>query len=118
MHELVIDPTRHPQQCFRIDSFVVPDEAREEFEARMRENMNFIRTLPGFRGHVAFEKRQGPSSFNVVTIAAWENAEALERAGEQVRAYYRRIGFDMPSALERWGVTMVRADYEAPPRLQ
>lgn len=118
MSDFVIDSNRYPQLHFRIDSFVVPDAAREEFEATMQRNMAFIRTLHGFSGHAVFEKKDGDSSFNIVTIAAWENRAAVERAGEEVRAYYQRIGFDMPGTLKRWGVTLVRADYQAPARLQ
>ncbi len=55
------DPAAHPDACFRIDSFTVPDAARAELEATMHRNMDFIRTLPGFLGHVAFEKRAGPA---------------------------------------------------------
>ncbi len=118
MSELVLDPSREPHLYYRIDTFVVPDEARDELEATMRRNMDFIRTLPGFRGHLVFEKGEGSSTFNLVTVAVWESRMALERAGEEVRAYYARIGFDMPRTLERWRVTMMRADCEAPPRLQ
>lgn len=114
MSDLAIDWNRHPEHYFRIDSFVVPDAARAEFVATMHQNMAFIRTLAGFSGHMVFEKRAGDAVFNLVTIAAWENREAIERAGKEVRAYYQRIGFDMPGALKRWGVEMVRADYEAP----
>jgi len=118
LSDFTIDLKRYPQLYFRIDSFVVPDAAREEFEAAMQRNMAFIGTLHGFRGHVAFEKRDGDSSFNIVTIASWENREALEHAGKEVRAYYQRIGFDMAGTLKRWGVAIVRADYEAPAQLQ
>ena len=118
MSEFTIDWKRDPHLFFRIDSFIVPDAAREEFEAAMRRNMEFLRTLAGFRGHVVFEKREGDSSYNLVTIAAWENREVVARARDEVRAYYQRIGFDMAATLKRWGVTLVRADYEAPARLQ
>jgi heme-degrading monooxygenase HmoA len=107
-----------PQAYYRIDSFEIPEAARPELEAAMRRNLEFLRTLPGFRGHVAFEKSGGPSTFNLVTVAAWENREALDAAGKEVRAYYQRIGFDMAGTLQRWGVTMVRAEYQAPARLQ
>lgn len=118
MSAFTIDLDRDPEPYFRIDSFVVPETARAEFEATMRRNRAFIRTLQGFHGHVAFEKRDGASAFNLVTIAAWESREALERAGADVRAYYQRIGFDMPAALKAWGVELVRADYDAPVDLQ
>lgn len=116
--EFAVDPSRDPLLFFRIDTFTVPPPARAEFEQAMHRNMGFIRTLPGFRGHIVFEKRDGPSPYDIVTVAAWESREAVERAGVEVRAYYQRIGFDMPGSLKRWGVTLVRADYEAPVRLQ
>jgi len=116
--EFAVDLNRDPQLFFRIDTFTVPASARDEFEAAMHRNMGFIRTLPGFRGHLVFEKREGASPYDIVTVAAWESREAVERAGKEVRAYYQRIGFDMPASLKRWGVTLVRADYEAPGRLQ
>lgn len=117
-HMVNIDIENNPDLYFRIDNFSVPDAARQEFEAAMRRNMAFIKTLPGFLGHVAFEKTGGPTSFNVATIAVWENKEALDKAAVEVRAYYQRIGFDMPSALARWGVKAEVGTFSAPLRMQ
>jgi heme-degrading monooxygenase HmoA len=98
---------------FRLDSFSVPEAARGEFEAAMRRNLAFIETLPGFRGHVVLEKVGGPAAFNVVTIATWESAEALDAAGVRVRAYYESIGFDLVGALARWGVRAELGNFHA-----
>jgi hypothetical protein len=117
-HMLNIDLDKNPNLYFRIDNFSVPDAAREEFEAAMRRNMTFIKTLPGFLGHVAFERRGGPTAFNIATIAVWENKEALESASVQVRAYYQKIGFDTASALARWGVKAEIGTFSAPRQLQ
>jgi hypothetical protein len=73
MQLFTIPPPTEPQICFRVDTFVVPETARAELEATLRRNMDFIRTLPGFRGHVAFEKSAGPSTFDLVTVAAWQD---------------------------------------------
>ncbi len=88
---------------FRVDCFTVPDAARAEFEAAIRRNMAFVETLPGFRGHVVLEKASGPTTFNVVTIAAWESSEALDKAGVEVGTHYQKIGFDRSAMLARWG---------------
>lgn len=98
---------------FRVDTFSIPDAARQEFEAAMRRSMAFIETLPGFRGHIVLEKTSGPTAFDVVTIAAWESAEALELAGEEVRSYYQRIGFDRSAALARWGARAELGSFRA-----
>ncbi|HLP31494.1 MAG TPA: antibiotic biosynthesis monooxygenase [Geothrix sp.] len=118
MAGLELDPHHQQGRRFRLDSFSIPDAARDDFDAAMKRNLAFIRTLPGFRGHVVFEKRVGDSTFNLVTLAAWESQEALDHAGAEVRAFYGRIGFDMAATLQGWGVELVRADYDAPPSLQ
>lgn len=118
MHPVTIDLENNPHLYFRIDSFFVPDAAREEFTAAMHRNRAFLHTLPGFRGHVAFEKAGGPTTFNVVTIAVWESQEAVDKVGEEVRAYYKKIGFDLPAMLARWGVRAEPGNFTAPRELQ
>src|SRR5262245_22418424 len=88
---------------YRVDCFFIPEAAREESEAAIRRNLAFLETLPGFRGHKVLEKTAGPTSFNVVTIAAWASRQALESAAGRVGAYYRQIGFDAAALLARWG---------------
>lgn len=93
-----------PKPQYRIDTYVIPEASRREFDEAMQRNMAFIEKLPGFLGHVVFEKAGGPTTFNLTTMAVWESKDAYERAGEEVRAHYRRIGFDPPATLARWGV--------------
>lgn len=118
MRPVTIDLTAHPRLQFRIDAFSVPAASRPEFEAAMHRNLAFLETLPGFLGHVVFERTNDASSFDLVTIAVWESPDAIEAAGERVRAYYRSIGFDMPAMLTRWGVKAALGYYRAPASLQ
>jgi heme-degrading monooxygenase HmoA len=118
MHAVQIDLENNPNLCVRVDSFFVPDAVRAEFVAQMRRNQAFLETLPGYRGHVVFEKTGGPTAFNVVTIAVWENDEALEKAGVAVRAHYQKVGFDMQATIARWGVKAELGNFRAPRELQ
>jgi hypothetical protein len=118
MASLHIDLEQDPQLQFRIDHFNVPASARAEFEQAMLRNLAFIKTLPGFRGHLVFEKVGGPSAFNITTIAAWESPEAIEKAAAQVRAYYERIGFNPAELTARLGIAAEIGTYHAPPALQ
>jgi hypothetical protein len=113
MSTFTFDLDREPGLYFLHDCFVVPEADRAAFTDRMEQNLAFIRTLPGFRGHLVLEQRDGASAFNLVTLAAWASREAYEDAGREVRAHYQRLGFDLPAALKRWGVEMVRATYQA-----
>jgi heme-degrading monooxygenase HmoA len=118
MHPLTIDLDSNPDVQFRIDAFSVPAAAREEFDAAMRRNLAFLKTLPGFEGHMVFEKTSGPTSFGIVTIAVWKSPEAVTNAGEKVRAYYQSIGFDMQAMIARTGITASLGFYRAPLPLQ
>ncbi len=117
-HMINIDIENNPNLYFRIDNFSVPDAAREEFLATMRRNMAFIKTLPGFAGHMVFEKTGGPTPFNIATMAMWENEEAFDKASVEVGAYFQRIGFDRSSTLARWGVKAEIGTFSAPRQMQ
>lgn len=112
MPRITLDTEAAPEQQYRIDSFVVPDAVRAEFESTMRRNLAFLSTLPGFLGHVVFEKAGGPGAFNVVTLAAWESRAALDAARAKVAAYYQELGFDPARSMARWGVKAELGRYQ------
>jgi len=115
--QAVIDPGRAPDGVYLIDTFVVPAAARVEFEAAMRRNREYIRTLEGFRGDAVLVRKQG-ESFDIATIAVWDSPAAIAQAKDRVAAFYERIGFDMRAAIASWGVTLQRSICEAPAGLQ
>jgi hypothetical protein len=86
--------------------------------AAQAEELGFIQTLPGFRGHVVFEKARGPSSDDLVMLAAWESPQAVENAVAAVQAYFQRVGFDGPREMARWGVKAELGIYTLSPEAQ
>lgn len=115
---LHVDRNRHPDIQFRVDQFEVPDAARATFTQAMQRNFAFIRTLPGFLGHLVLEKNGGPGRFNLSTIAAWESPEAIQAATTKVQAYYQSIGFNPPEFMRELGIQGELANFWAPPELQ
>ncbi|RKH67588.1 antibiotic biosynthesis monooxygenase [Corallococcus llansteffanensis] len=110
-----MDVVKNPGLRFRIDNFTVPDAAREPFETAMRRNFAFIQTLPGFQGHMVFEKTGGPGSFNIATIAVWESQDAIDKAVAEVGAFYKKNGIDMPAMLKRYGIKAELGQFSALP---
>ena len=110
---ITIDLESDPELQFRIDNFSVPEGARAEFEQAMHRNLAFLETLPGFRGHLVFEKTSGPTAFNVATIAVWQSKEAIDAAGATVRAYYESIGFDAAALMSRLGIKAEIGNFQA-----
>jgi heme-degrading monooxygenase HmoA len=105
MTPLLIDFDKDPDVQLRIDSYSVPAEARAEFEAGMQRSVAFLETLPGFRGHLACEKASGGSAFNIVTIAVWQNSDAIANAVSEVQAHYARSGYDPRARATQLGIT-------------
>jgi hypothetical protein len=99
-------------QVVFIDKFFVPDEARETFYQRVRENRVFIRTLPGFLGDEAFESREEHGGWVFMTIAKWADSAALGRAKERVQEENKRRGFDPLAFMQSLGVRMERGVFK------
>jgi heme-degrading monooxygenase HmoA len=99
-------------QQILIDKFIVPTETKEEFLTRLRLNLDLIKSQPGLVETTAYEKTGGEGEFNFVTVAVWENDEALSKAKQTVSAEYRKQGFDLQEMLKRLNVKIDRAVYK------
>ncbi len=55
---------------YRIDKFVVPEPAREEFWRHVRRTHEVLRRQAGFLDDALLEQQSGPGRFNAVTIVS------------------------------------------------
>ncbi|ACY99043.1 MULTISPECIES: antibiotic biosynthesis monooxygenase family protein [Thermomonospora] len=78
---------------YRVDKFIVPDQAREEFWRNVRRTHAVLREQPGFLEEVLLERHSGPGRFNAVTIVKWASADDLAAARTAVEQAHRQIGF-------------------------
>ncbi len=102
-------------QIVLIDGFVVPEDSREEFLARVQFSADYIRTLPGFVEGYVHQRTAGDSRFDVVTTAVWESDEAIQNAKSSVAAFYQKAGFNPQDIMKRLGVRIERAEYQRKP---
>lgn len=94
-----------------IDKFFVPAAAKNEFLNRMKINRNLIKTLPGFIEDIAYSHTDENGNLTCVTVALWENMEAVHKAKEAVQKAYKEQGFDLPAMLQRLNITIDRGTY-------
>lgn len=94
-----------------IDKFLLPQKAEEEFITRMNVNRDFIEDLPGFIQDNVYEQTGGDGNRVIITVAVWENEEALNRAKEAVQAEYQRTGFNPQEFMERLNIKLERGTY-------
>ena len=100
-------------EIYRVDKFVVPEAARDEFLARIRETHELLRRQPGFIRDAILEQVAGPGKFNIVTIAEWQDQAAIDAARDVVRRAHAQRGFSPQETMKRLGIEADIADYRA-----
>lgn len=101
-----------PDQVQFIDKFIVPQNGKQEFLERVKINRNLIKTLPGFIEDAAYESTDQQGNLIYITVAVWENDEAIKNAKEIVQAEYKKQGFNMQEMFARLHITMDRGLYK------
>lgn len=94
-----------------IDKFFIPAAAKQEFYERMHINRDFIKKLPGFIEDAAYEYTDNDGNLVCVTVALWENREALDKAKEAVQTEYKKQGFDPAEMFQRLSIKADRGIY-------
>jgi heme-degrading monooxygenase HmoA len=79
---------------YRVDKFVVPEPARAEFLSNVHKTHGLLQDQPGFVQDLILEKTSGEGTFNIVTVVAWDNTDAIAGARAAVRQTHERSGFD------------------------
>jgi len=91
-------------RIYRLDKFVVPKTAREEFLARVRQTHALLRNQPGFVRDILLEKPATGGNFTVVTLVEWQDADSVQRAREAIADMHREAGFTPRELLDRLGI--------------
>ncbi|MEW5769653.1 MAG: antibiotic biosynthesis monooxygenase family protein [Pseudomonadota bacterium] len=97
---------------YRVDKFVVPHAAREEFLKRVYETHEILRRQPGFIRDELLEQISGPGRFNIVTAAEWESQAAIDAARVAVETARAAIGFNAQETMARLGIEPDMANYK------
>jgi antibiotic biosynthesis monooxygenase (ABM) superfamily enzyme len=90
---------------YRIDKFAVPNQAKDEFLAKVLQTHALLKTIPGFRQDFVLEQASENDKFNIVTIVEWENEEAVALAKTAVSTMHQQINFNPQETIARLGIT-------------
>lgn len=86
---------------YRVDKFLVPDAARQEFLQRVQQTHELLRMQSGFVRDAILEQQSGPGLFNFVTMVEWTSAEIIEPVSAAVAKLHADIGFDRQEMMSR-----------------
>lgn len=92
------------QYVYRVDKFVVPAEAKEEFVQKVRATQELLKTLPGFRQGHLLENTGDNGQFHLVTFVEWENFDAIPHARTAVAALHEAMQFHPQEMIARLGI--------------
>lgn len=96
---------------YRIDKFVVPASARDEFWANVRRTHAVLRDQPGFLEDTLLEQHSGPGRFNVVTIVKWSSEGDLATARSAIERSHHAVNFQPAEFFERVGIEADLGNY-------
>lgn len=100
------------ESVFRIDTFVVPDAARDAFLAKVSETHELLGRMDGCLQNRVLEKVAGPGKFNIVTLVEWSDASSFERARAFMKNRHEQTGFNAQDFWSRLGIEAQIANYE------
>ena len=95
-----------------IDKFLVPAPAMGEFMDRVNINRKMISTMTGFIEDEAYKRKDENGNIIMITVAVWQNMQALQAAKTNVQKRYTQEGFDPAEFMQRLHITMDRGVYE------
>ncbi|MBS3651747.1 antibiotic biosynthesis monooxygenase [Pseudaminobacter sp. 19-2017] len=99
------------RSVYRIDKFIVPPPARDEFMAKVLETHEWLWTMEGCLQNLVLEQVSGTGRYNVVTVVEWADAASLEKATAAMLHKRERDGFDPREMLARLGIVADLANY-------
>lgn len=79
---------------FRVDKFIVPEDARRAFIQAVDDTEAVMRAQPGFVGHSLLEQVGGPGEYNFVTVAEWESDDYIPAAAAAIARNHAMRCFD------------------------
>ena len=100
------------ETVYRVDKFVVPGPAREEFLERARRTHALLKAQPGFLQDLILEQSSSPGEFNFVTIVEWTSREAVENARAAVVTLHREMNFTPQEVFARLDIKADIANYK------
>ncbi|WP_340680570.1 antibiotic biosynthesis monooxygenase family protein [Paraglaciecola sp.] len=98
-------------KVYRLDKFIVPATARDQFLAKILSTHAILRQQPGFIQDAVLEQTSGPGKFNIVTMVEWQSQDAIDAAKIIVQELHAKTDFSPQQTMQRLGIQADIANY-------
>jgi heme-degrading monooxygenase HmoA len=99
-------------RVYRLDRFVVPADARDEFLMRVGQTHKILRKQWGFVQDFLLERPGEGGATIIVTMVEWDSRETVDRVVPIVQAAHREMGFSPKETIARLGITVELGVYQ------
>lgn len=100
-------------KIYRVDKFIVPHAAQQEFLEKVRATHELLRSLPGCTHELVLKQTSGPGSYNYVTVLEWSDMEAIEAAKIEAQKLHAKSNFRPQEMFDRLGIQADLGNYQA-----
>lgn len=100
-------------RIYKLDKFTIPNSARSEFVPIVVQIMALLKTQAGHIQSFMLEQPGANGDFYLVTLAEWENKQAIENAREVVASMQRAAGLNPAELMTRLGIQAQMDIYSA-----
>ncbi|MCB0210955.1 MAG: antibiotic biosynthesis monooxygenase [Anaerolineae bacterium] len=92
------------EHIYRVDKFVVPDHAREEFIEKVQATHQLLKQQSGFLQDFVLEQASEPGESHIMTMVEWDSIESIEPAKAAVKAMHQAMNFNSQELFVRLGI--------------
>jgi len=96
---------------FRVDKFIVPELAKDEFLKLVHETHEILQRQPGFVRDLILQQVEGPGRFNIVTFVEWARQEFMHAARVVVTRVHGESRFNPQETMARLGISADIGNY-------
>ncbi len=108
-----MDASTTSHRVYRLDKFVVPSEAREEFLARVKSTHELLRAQPGFIQDFLLEQPTTAGKLNIATLVEWRDAKSVDNARAAVMEMHKATHFNPQEFFARLGIKADLGTYKS-----
>lgn len=91
-------------RVYRVDRFVVPKQARDEFVEQVQETHQLLRTQSGFLQDLLLETVHDDKNLTIITMVEWENIDAINKAKIAVQSLREKQNFNPKDLINRLNI--------------
>jgi heme-degrading monooxygenase HmoA len=99
------------QSVLRIDRFIVPASARDEFMTKVSQSRDILANMNGCLQNRILEQASSTGDIKIMTIVEWDSEKSVADARSSVAAIYKERGFNPQEIFANLGITAEIGEY-------